>query len=175
MLWGRRAWLQIRITGCMPWCFLASFWLNVAFPVNINSLLLTRMRQKKRSTTCWCEYPVNHDWRAVPALREPEPQPLRQQKTDGMSWTADQPICACCKGVGHYTKVSLYQARLQGATNSSTVTILYILLDIAGERVHALLHTWAATSLLAEKKSNASQTGMSGITLAIRSDPNWPT
>ena len=50
----------------------------------------------------------------------------RQERTDGMSWTANQPICVCCKGVGHYANVPLYQARLQGATNSSTVTILYI-------------------------------------------------
>ena len=37
MLWGRRAWLQIRIAGCMPWCFLlASVWSNVAFSVSPN-------------------------------------------------------------------------------------------------------------------------------------------
>ena len=69
MLWGRRAWLQIRIARCMPWCFLlASLWSNVAFSVSTNSLLLTRMTHEKAVQHGWCEYPVNHDWRAVPAL-----------------------------------------------------------------------------------------------------------
>ena len=109
------------------WCFLlASVWSNVAFSVSTNSLLLTQMRHEKEVQHGWCEYPANHDLREVSAPREPEPQPLLQQRTDAMSWTAGQPICACCKGVGHYANVSLYQARLQGATNSSTVTILYI-------------------------------------------------
>ena len=127
MLWGRRSWIQILIAGCMPWYFLlASVWSNVAFSVSTNSLLLTRIRHEKEVQHGWCEYPINHDWRAVPAPREPEPQPLRQQRTDGMSWTADQPICACCKGIGHYANASLYQARPQGATNGSTVTIWYI-------------------------------------------------
>ena len=71
MLWGRRAWLQIKSARCMAWCFLlATLWSNVAFSVSTNSLLLTRMLHAKEVQHGWWEYPVNHDWRAVPALRE---------------------------------------------------------------------------------------------------------
>ena len=66
MLWGRRAWLQIKIARCMPWCFLlASVWSNVAYPVSTTYLLLTRMRHEKEVQHGWYEYAVNHDWRAV--------------------------------------------------------------------------------------------------------------
>ena len=125
MPWGRRAWLQI--AGCMPWCFLlSSVWSNVAFSVSTNSLLLTWMRHEKEICMYVYMYVCMAD-ASIPLTMTGEQcqQPTTAPTKNWQDVVNSRPANLRMLQRG-WPNVSLYQARLQGATNSSTVTILYI-------------------------------------------------